>query len=105
MTRGYYSPTMVVYDDREPLTREQAFEILWEYQPVIMQGFPDWSAENEDEIFDCGFPILINDIIGKDEIGKYTKEEVKKRVCEYLEGYQVFKYEEHIRTVFKFFRA
>ena len=29
MKKVYESPTMVVHDDREPLTAEQAFDILW----------------------------------------------------------------------------
>ncbi len=35
MNKVYESDTMVVHDDREPLTPEQAFDILWKVELFV----------------------------------------------------------------------
>jgi len=46
MNKVYESDTMVVHDDREPLSVEEAFEILWKGEAVRICYPPDFSAEN-----------------------------------------------------------
>ena len=89
--RQYESPTMVVHDDREPLTAEQAFDILWEGRAVRINYPPDFSAENECDIYDSDYPIYITDIISRDELGKQSKEKSEKQVHEYLRSYEIWK--------------
>lgn len=91
MNKVYESPTMVVHDDREPLTAEQAFDILWEGHSVRINYPPDFSAENEHDIYDNDYPVFITDIIGRDVLGKQSKEQSEKEVHEYLRAYEIYK--------------
>lgn len=91
MNKIYESDTMVVHDDREPLTIEQAFDILWAGKSVRICYPPDFSAEDECDIYDSDYPIFITDIISIDELGKQTKEESEKRVHGYLQAYEIYK--------------
>ena len=87
MNKVYESPTMVVHDDREPLTAEQAFDILWEGRAVRINYPPDFSAENECDIYDSDYPVYITDIISS----KQSKDKSEKQVHEYLRGYEIWK--------------
>jgi hypothetical protein len=91
MNKIYESPTMVVHDDREPLTAEQAFDILWGGHSVRINYPPDFSAENECDIYDNDYHVIITDIIGIDEIGKQSKDKSEKQVHEYLRGYEIYR--------------
>lgn len=81
---------MVVHDDRETLTAEEAFDILWEGRAVRINYPPDFSDENECDIYDADYPIFITDIISRDELGK-SKDKSEKAVYEYLRGYEIWK--------------
>jgi hypothetical protein len=83
---------MVVHDDREPLTAEQAFEILWEGKAVRICYPPDFSAENECDIYDSDYPVFIADIISHDELGKQSKEKSAQQVYEYLRSYEIYRH-------------
>jgi len=91
MKKVYESPTMVVHDDREPLTAEQAFDILWSGQAVRINYPPDFSAENEYDIYDSDYPIFITDIISRDLLEKQSNEKSKIAIHEYLKSYEIYK--------------
>lgn len=91
MNKIYECQTMVVHDDREPLTSEQAFAILWEGRAVRINYPPDYSAQNECDIYDSDYPVFITDIISRDELGDQPKEKSEKQVHEYLRGYEIWK--------------
>ena len=38
MNKVFKSPTVVIHDDREPLTIDQAFELLWDGKTVRWLG-------------------------------------------------------------------
>jgi len=91
MNKVYESPTMVVHDDREPLTAKQAFDILFEGHSVSINYPPDFSAENEYDIYDSGYSIFITDVISADELSKQSKDKSEKQVHEYLRGYEIYR--------------
>jgi len=91
MNKVYESSTMVVRDDREPLTAEQAFDIIWGGHSVRINYPPDFSAENECDIYDSDYPIFITDVISADELSKQSKDKSEKVVYEYLSGYEIYR--------------
>ena len=91
MNKVYESDTMVVHDDREPLTREQAFDILWDGHAVRICLPPDFTAEYEGDIYDADYPVFITDIISRDDLDKQLKDASEKMVFEYLRGYEIYK--------------
>ena len=91
MNKIYESKTMVVHDDREPLTAEKAFELLWDGKNIRVNDPPDFSAENESEIYGREFGIDITDIISREELEKQSKEKSEKQVYEFLRGYEIYR--------------
>ncbi|MDB5280691.1 MAG: hypothetical protein JWR61_5646 [Ferruginibacter sp.] len=91
MNKVYESATMVVHDDRESLTPEQAFDILWDGKAVRICYPPDFLAESEYDIFDADYPIFMTDIISHDDLGNQSKEQSEKQVNDYLRGYEIYR--------------
>ena len=91
MNKVYESDTMVVHDDREPITMEQAFDLLWNGKTICISDPPDFTAENECDIFGREFFIDITDVIDRNEIEKQSKEKSEKDVYEFLRGYELYR--------------
>jgi len=91
MNKVYESPTMVVHDDREPLTIEQAFELLWDGKLIRVNDPPDFSAENESDIYGREFIIDITDILSRDVLESQSKEKSEKEIHEFLRGYEIYR--------------
>jgi len=91
MNKIYESERLIIHDDRERITTEKAFEILWEGHAVRINYPPDFSAENEGDIYDQDYPIFITDVISADELSKQTKAEAEKQVHDYLIGYEIYR--------------
>lgn len=91
MNKVYESPTMVVHDDREPLTIDQAFELLWAGKIVRVNDPPDFSAESESDIYRPEFLIDITDILSRDVIESQSKEKSEKAIHEFLRYYEIYR--------------
>lgn len=94
MNKVYESDTMVVHDDREPITLEQAFDILWEGKSIRICFPPDYTAENESDIFDDDYPIFLSEILNLEmyqNINKYKDTQIKDAVYQYLHGYELYR--------------
>jgi hypothetical protein len=91
MNKIYESQTMVVHDDREPLTAEKAFELLWDGKLIRVNDPPDFSAENESDIYGLEFIIDITDIISREDLEKQSKEKSEKQIYEFLRGYEIYR--------------
>lgn len=91
MNKIYESQTMVVHDDREPLTAEKAFELLWDGKHIRVNDPPNFSAENEGDIYGQEFIIDITDIISREDLEKQSKEKSEKQVYEFLRGYEIYR--------------
>lgn len=91
MNQVYQSPTMVVHDDREPITAEQAFELLWDGKQITVNDPPDFSAENECDIYGWEFSIDIKDIIPAEVLQNQSKQESEKQVYQYLRAYEIYR--------------
>ena len=87
MNKIYESPTMVVHDDREPLTTEQAIDLLWAGKAIRINDIPDFSEENEGR----EFIIDITDILTRDILENQSKEKLKKQIEEYLRDYEIYR--------------
>ena len=87
MNKIYESPTMVVHDDREPLTTEQAIDLLWAGKAIRINDIPDFSEENEGR----EFIIDITDILTRDILENQSKEKSKKQIEEYLRDYEIYR--------------
>lgn len=87
----YESPTMIVHDDREPITQEQAFELLWQGKSVRICYPPDYSAENESDIYDSDYPLHMTDIFRPEDHPEMIKEKCRKKVYQYLRGYEIYR--------------
>ncbi len=91
MNLVYESSTMVVHDDREAITEEQAFDILWAGKPIRICYPPDFSAENECDIYDEDYPIFITEIGTPGTWEKIPMQECKDKVYEYLSGFELYR--------------
>lgn len=93
MNKVYESDNMEVHDDREFITPEEAFEILYHQGKSIMIGDPpNFSAENEFDIYTHPWPVYFTDCISLDtlqNINKKTDEQLKAEVLEYLRSYEL----------------
>ncbi len=87
MNKIYESPTMVIHDDREPLTTEQAIDLLWNGKTIRINDIPDFSEENEGR----EFLIDITDILSRDILENQSKEKSKKQIEEYLGDYEIYR--------------
>lgn len=90
MNEVYRSDTMVVHDDRTPLTIEQAVNLLWQNQTIEMCYPPDFSAENECDIYDPGARVGMADLASGFWPG-ITKEECFNKLAEQLRGYELYR--------------
>lgn len=91
MNEVYRSDTMVVHDDREPISIEQAIDILWDGKSIRICLPPDFSAENECDIFDDDYPIWINDIGAPGTWEKMSRVDCHKKIENYLIGYELYR--------------
>lgn len=91
MNKVYESPTMVVHDDREPLTIDQAFELLWDGKIIRVNDPPDFSAENESDIYGREFLIDITDILPREVLESQSKEKSEKAIHEFLRYYDIYR--------------
>ena len=91
MSRIYKSKTLTMKDDREPITLEQAFDILWDGKSIRACYPPDYGSEEEDNIYDDGGILFITDIIFRDDFEKYSEEECRKLIYDYLRGYELYR--------------
>lgn len=92
MNKIYESDKMVVHDDREPITIDQAIDILWNGKSIIMEYPPDYSAENECDIFDSNPQIIfINDIGAPGTWEKMSKTDCFKKIEDYLRGHDLYR--------------
>ena len=91
MNKVFESNTMVVHDDREPITKEQAFDLLWDGKIICVSDPPNFSAENECDIFGREFFYSITDIILRDILEKQSKLQSEKDTYEFLRGYDLFR--------------
>lgn len=91
MNKVYESDTMVVHDDRDFITPEVAFDILWAGKSIMMCDPPDFTADNECDIFSQDFPVWITDIGEPGTWEKMTMDDARKKVYEYVKGYELTK--------------
>lgn len=91
MNEVYKSDTMIVHDDREVITKEQAYDILWSGKAIRICYPPDFSAENECDIYDQDYPIFITDIGAPGSWEKLSKDKCREVVYEYLRGYELYR--------------
>ncbi|MHB1108572.1 MAG: hypothetical protein ACYCZ2_19620 [Lutibacter sp.] len=89
MNKVYESKTMVVHDDRDFITPEEAFDILWNGKSIRICDPPDFSAENECDIYSQDYPIWITDIGAPGTWEKLSIDKCKEKVFEYLKGYEL----------------
>jgi hypothetical protein len=86
MNKIYESETMIVHDDREFITPEEAFDILWDGKSIMICDHANYSAEEEHEIFSQPYSICISDIAAPSGT---DKEKFKEIVFEFLRGYEL----------------
>ncbi len=91
MNEVYKSDTMVVHDDREPITVDKAIDILWSGKSILVCDPPDFSAENECDIYSADWPVWINDIGAPGTWEKMSKVDCWKKIEDYLKGYELYR--------------
>ncbi len=89
MNKVFESDTMVVHDDRDFITPEEAFDILWVGKSIRICDPPDFDANNEYDIYSHPFPLFITDIGEPGTWEKLSMVECKEKVFEYLKGYEL----------------
>lgn len=87
----YESPTMVVNDDREPLDINEACYILLKGGSVEISDPPDYTAENEHQIFGFDERITMDDILTRLQVVAESEDEQIKIIIQYLSGYDIYK--------------
>lgn len=88
MKEVYKSKNITVHDDRELLTKEQAFDLLWNGKTLRISYPPDF-GEEEEYVFDAGHLIDITDILTREELESQSKNDSQKSVYSYLIGYEI----------------
>jgi ABC-type proline/glycine betaine transport system ATPase subunit len=91
MNKVLETDTMVIHDDREALTMEQAIDALWNGKIIRICDPPDFSAENECDVYAPEFMIDLNDIDSPGTWEKMSKEACYKKIENYLTGYELYK--------------
>lgn len=91
MNKVYESDTCVIHDDRDVLSVSEAINMLWAGQSIQICYPPDFSAENECDIYDSGCVININDIITAETCNQISQEEGTQIIESYLRGYELYK--------------
>jgi len=91
MNKVYESPTTVVHDDRDALTIDQAFELLWNGFYIRVNDPPDFSAENESDIYGREFLIGITDILSRDVLESQQKEKIVRAIHDFLRSYEIYR--------------
>lgn len=91
MNKIYESPTMVIHDDSEPLTIDEALELLWDGKLIRVNDPPDFSAEDESGFCGGEFFIDITDILSKDVLESQSKEKSEKVIREFLRYYEIYR--------------
>jgi hypothetical protein len=84
MNKLYESKTMVIHDDREPLTIDQAFDLLWDGKIIRVNDPQNFSAESE-------FLIDITDVLSRDVLERQAKEKSEKAIHEILMNYEIYR--------------
>lgn len=90
MNKVFESETMVVHDDRECLSSDEAFKLLSEGKAIRICYPPDFSAEYEGDIYDDDCPLYMTDIFPEGR-NKLTDEDCRQIVYDYLRCYELYK--------------
>lgn len=88
----YQDEQRTVVDDREFITPEQAFDILWNGHSVMLCDFDDLTADPPE--FHTPFPVFLNDVLSADtlkDMNKLTDDKIREEVYESLRGYEISK--------------
>lgn len=91
MNKIFEGENTTIHDDRTPITITEAADILLSGGVISINLPPNFSAENEYEIYDQDQPITINEIIPT-ELAVLSKLQQRMRIVEYLEGYELYKF-------------
>lgn len=90
MSRIYKNKNLTMKDDREPISLDQAYEILCDGKSIRACYPPDYGAE-DDFIYDDGQILFITDIIFRDDFEKYSEEEFRELVYDYLRTFELYR--------------
>lgn len=91
MNEIYKSDTLTIHDDREPITIEEAFNLLWNGKSIIANDLPDFSQEDESSVYGSEFIYFITDIIQPDILQKQSRDKSEKDVKDFLRYYELYK--------------
>ncbi len=91
MNKVYSSKNMEVHDDREFITADEAFNLLWNGKSISICDPPNYAAENEFEIYSHPFTLCLTDITIDRPWEVMSLAGAKRTVLQYLEGYELSK--------------
>lgn len=94
MNEVYKSDTMCVHDDREPITLDQAFDILMAGKSITVCDPPDFTAEHECDIYQPDFYMWLSDVLSPETMEKInarTDDQIRNEMYENLRGYELYK--------------
>lgn len=96
MNEVFNNGTLIVHDDRDFITPEEAFDVLWNGKSIQICDPPDYGAENDHEIFSAPYFVYLQDVLSLEtwealKNQKTSEDKVRTEVYEYLRGYEIAK--------------
>jgi len=65
--------------------------LLWDGKIIRVNDLPDFSAENESNIYGSEYLIDITDILSRDVLESQSKEKSEKAIHEFLRYYEIYR--------------
>lgn len=91
MNKLFESSKMLVHDDRETLSIDQAIELLWDGKTIRLNDRPDFSVGDDSDVYGPEFLIDITDILSREVLEIQSKEKSEKAIKEYLRNYEIYR--------------
>lgn len=85
----YQSNTMIVADGRLLLTPEEAYSVLLKGKSINICNPPDFSAENECDIYDHGYDANYHGLLKQWEIEGLSQDEKRSYIINELGYYEL----------------
>jgi hypothetical protein len=85
---------MIIHDDREFITIDEACDLLMNGKSIGLCDHPDFGAENDYVVHSMPFYVYLKDVLCLEtyqNLHKFTDEKIKLEIIEYIRCYEISK--------------
>lgn len=94
MNEVFNNGKMIIHDDREFISPDEACDILMNGKSIQVYDPPNYGAENDYDVYKMPFTVSLKDVLPEEmfqNLHKFTDEQIRKEIREYLRGYEISK--------------